>query len=158
MRVREETRHRGRDCPPNPVLKMKAQRFTFSAASGLALGSLAVLVGCADVPVRQSTLETNLSAAGGIDGSFVPPTAIRMVEPFYPIEMKLARTPGRVRVTALVDETGRVQDPKLESASHAAFGASALEAVGQWRFKPALRDGVPVATRVSLPLNFSVEE
>lgn len=136
---------------------MKAQRFTFSAASGLALGTLAGLVGCADVPVRQSTLETNHSAAGGSDGSFAPPTAIRMVEPFYPVAMKLARTPGQVRVTALVDESGNVQDPQVEFATNAAFGASALEALGKWRFKPGLRDGVPIATRVSLPVNYTLD-
>ena len=154
----EDARKRGRALPLKPWSQMKAKRSTFSAAGVLALGSLAAIIGCAEVPVRQSTLTVDYSSAGGGDGQFVPPTPIRMVEPFYPIALKHGGITGRVRVTALVDEMGRVQDAQVESATDIAFSAAALEAVRKWRFKPALRDGVPVPIRVSVPLSCSLEQ
>ena len=37
------------------------------------------------------------------------------------------------------------------------FDRSALQAVRQWRFQPALRDGKPVAATVRVPVEFALE-
>jgi protein TonB len=135
---------------------MKPQFPKTLAAGVLTLGLLAAFAGCANVPLRQSTLESRYSPALATDARLTPPTPIRTVEPFYPIDMRRAGITGMVKVTCLVSATGQVQDPTAEYASHDAFIPPAIEAVQRWTFKPGERDGVPVAVRVSLPVNFTL--
>lgn len=57
-----------------------------------------------------------------------------------------------VQVEFLVDATGKPADLKLMSDTDYALSAAVTDAVRQWRFSPAINNGVPVATRVSLPI------
>lgn len=84
------------------------------------------------------------------------PEAISQVAPVYPAELRRARVEGTVTVVFLLDEEGRVHDPRVESASHPEFERPSLEAVRRWRFKPGMKDGEPVKTHLRLPLRFRV--
>ncbi len=64
------------------------------------------------------------------------------------------RVPARVSLTFIVDEKGRVTDPKVHESSDAKFDAVALEAIRKWRFEPGKRDGRAVPTRLRIPMNF----
>lgn len=57
-----------------------------------------------------------------------------------------------VQVEFLVDATGKPADLKLKSETDYALSTAVTSAVRQWRFSPAINNGVPVATRVSLPI------
>ncbi len=57
-----------------------------------------------------------------------------------------------VQIEFLVDATGKPADLKLKSETDYALSAAVTDAVRQWRFSPAINNGVPVATRVSLPI------
>ncbi len=57
-----------------------------------------------------------------------------------------------VQVEFLVDATGKPADLKLKSETDYALSAAVTSAVRQWRFTPAINNGVAVATRVSLPI------
>lgn len=52
----------------------------------------------------------------------------------------------------VVDELGKPVDLAIKSSPDDRLAATVLDAVKQWRFKPAERDGVPVETRVALPV------
>src|SRR5438309_9278985 len=52
----------------------------------------------------------------------------------------------------------RAQDLHAISASHKDFVQPALEAVRQWRFRPALRDGVPIEVFLNAAVRFRSEE
>lgn len=84
------------------------------------------------------------------------PEAIAQVAPVYPAELRRARVEGAVTLVFLVDEEGRVQDPRAESASHPEFERPALEAVRKWRFRPGMKDGEAVKTYLRLPMRFRV--
>ena len=43
---------------------------------------------------------------------------------------------------------------EVKSADHDAFGSAAMEALADWEFEPATKDGVPIARKVSLPMQF----
>jgi TonB family protein len=58
-------------------------------------------------------------------------------------------------VTVGVD--GTVQDAVVDVSGGPGFDAAALEAVKKWKFRPALRDGVPFAARVRIPFRFVPE-
>jgi len=57
-----------------------------------------------------------------------------------------------VEIEFTVDATGLPTALKVKSSPDAALGEVVVDAVKQWRFTPAKRDGLPVATRVVLPV------
>lgn len=91
------------------------------------------------------------------DGKTEPPVPVRTASPEIPMELSRTGGSGLVTVNFLVDEQGSVQDAKVEKTTSAMLDAPALRAVKKWKFKPAKRDGTPVAIRVSIPIKFEVE-
>lgn len=83
------------------------------------------------------------------------PEAITKVPPFYPDEARQARVEGTVIVQALVLKDGMVGDTRI-AHSIPALDAAAVTAVRQWRFKPALTKGQPVAVWVAIPVKFAL--
>ena len=71
----------------------------------------------------------------------------------YPDIARQAGVEGTVVVQALVGTDGRVRDTRVVRSIPLLNGA-ALEAVRQWRFKPASTGGRPVAAWVSVPMSF----
>lgn len=57
-----------------------------------------------------------------------------------------------VNLTFIVDEAGKPTDIEVKSAQDYMVGLFVSEAVSQWRFKPAISNGVAVAKRVALPV------
>jgi protein TonB len=57
-----------------------------------------------------------------------------------------------VKVEFVVDTTGRPSDISVKSTSDRSFADAVVDAVKEWRFTPAQRNGTPVATRVILPV------
>ncbi len=86
------------------------------------------------------------------------PLPLHRVAPQYPPILKYFGLEGWVRVLFVVDEDGRPESAKVGSASHPGFGPRAVEAVEQWRFAPAYKDGVPVETRMMLPIRFNLDD
>lgn len=138
---------------------MKTASFLLPAAAVSTLGLLAALAGSAATPTRVATIEANSAAAliARADGNYQAPVPVNRVPPVFPLEMTRLGISEVVNVDCLIYETGRVLDPKVEGASNSAFAAPALAAIRKWTFKPALRDGVPVAQRVIIPLNFTFD-
>lgn len=61
---------------------------------------------------------------------------------------------GVVLVSVLVTEDGLPTDLRVEKSIGHGLDEKAIEAVGQYRFKPAMKDGKPVAVRVKIEVNF----
>jgi len=57
-----------------------------------------------------------------------------------------------VQVCFVVDTAGQPTGITIKSASDRGFAQAVEEAVSQWRFAPARRDGAPVAAKVILPV------
>jgi protein TonB len=83
-----------------------------------------------------------------------PPVAVRQVAPEYPEQLKDTHVMGLVLVKCTVDVQGNVIDPVIEKSSNEGFDQSALAAIKKWKFKPAQKDGAPVALKVSIPIKF----
>ena len=83
------------------------------------------------------------------------PEAISRVEPKYPAEAIIRRTQGIVLVAVLVDTAGRVREARIKRSIRG-LDEAALVAARQWRFKPALRQGRPVAMWTGCPVKFSL--
>ena len=64
------------------------------------------------------------------------------------------RTPATVYVIFIVDENGRVVQPKVQRSTDPAFERPALNAIKRWRFEPGKRGGEPVRFRMRVPITF----
>lgn len=64
------------------------------------------------------------------------------------------RTPATVHVLFTVDQSGRVENPTIQSSTDPAFEPVALAAIKQWKFEPGKRSGQPVRFRMRQPFSF----
>lgn len=84
------------------------------------------------------------------------PRPISQVEPRYPLELKKAKVTGSVVLLFVLNEGGRVEDPRIESSSRPEFEKPALAAVRKWRFKPGTRNGKAVRSYVRQQILFNL--
>lgn len=106
----------------------------------LSVGLLATGVASAKTD-EQSYLETCLKAPG-------VPVPVAVVSPSVGPE----HAGATVQLEFTVDTTGKPADLSVKSSPDFLLSQAVVDAVKQWRFKPAERDGAPVATKVSLPV------
>ena len=85
------------------------------------------------------------------------PTPLKTPEPKYPKSLSREGINGIVSVTCVIDETGKVTDAKATKTTHVDFVKPALDAILNWKFKPATKDGKPVKVRVVIPFHFNNE-
>jgi len=60
-----------------------------------------------------------------------------------------------VQLAFTVDKNGQPHDVAVVSPADRKLTTSVVDAVSQWRFSPAIQDGVPVAKRVTMPLQIA---
>jgi len=82
------------------------------------------------------------------------PQAVSQVAPAYPADLKKAKVEGVVTVLFVLDETGRVEDPRVENSTRPEFEKPALEAIRKWRYSPGMKDGQAVRTYIKVPIRF----
>jgi TonB family protein len=83
-----------------------------------------------------------------------PPKLIHSVDPQYSEEARRIKLQGVVTVSGLVTETGEMTDVQVVKSLGHGLDEKAVEAVSQYRFRPAMKDGKPVAARISVQVNF----
>lgn len=85
----------------------------------------------------------------GSDADVAPPLMIRQDMPPWPTQANtLTNTPIRPGVVEIViDESGRVERAVMRQAIASFYDPMVLSAATNWRYKPALRDGVAVKYR-----------
>ena len=70
--------------------------------------------------------------------------------------LRKAKVEGVVTLVFVLDETGRVEDPRVENSTRPEFEKPALDAIRKWRFSPGQKDGQAVRTYIRVPLRFRV--
>lgn len=102
-----------------------------------------------------------LPAEGAVPPTEVdaPPRPLSLEVPpgEYPREAREAGFEGEVRLRLLVDAEGRVREAEVLSDPGHGLGAAAVPiAKRYYRFRPALKGGQPVATRLVLTVRFQL--
>jgi TonB family protein len=125
----------------------------FLTAPGAAVvpASIATVIPTAKRAIRvhdaASTPNNPLSGQdNGIQASRPP---LRFVYPVYPD----VRARGVVSLTAGLGSDGAVRTVRVVSGNRA-LAPAAVRAVRQWRYRPYLKDGQPVATETSIVISF----
>ncbi|MGD0508131.1 MAG: energy transducer TonB [Terriglobales bacterium] len=80
---------------------------------------------------------------------------VTKVPPQYPDDAKQARIQGQVVLTAVIDKNGDVENLTLVSG-HPLLAPAAIEAVKQWKYKPYLLNGQPVAVETQVTVSFQL--
>jgi TonB family protein len=93
----------------------------------------------------------------GKDKDVSPPVPIFTKDPEFPKSArgKKGKFNGICVVSLVVDSSGAVHDVRVKRSLSPDFDASAIKAVQQYRFKPAMRSGEPVAVDLYVEVNFA---
>lgn len=86
-----------------------------------------------------------------------PALLIHRVEPQYPALARQIRRAGRVELHALIAADGSIQSLEVVSGD-ALFQQSALGAVRQWRYRPTILNGRPVAVDTYITVVYSLTD
>jgi protein TonB len=83
---------------------------------------------------------------------------IARVQPEYPVAASRVQEEGTVLVRVEVDANGRAGDVSVARRSGSRdLDRAALDAVRQWRFRPAMRNGKAVASVAEVPVEFTLD-
>ncbi len=94
-----------------------------------------------------------------VDGERIrPPKNIHRVDPRYTEAAREARVAGQVVLECIVDEEGRVNDVRTVRGLPEGLTEAAIEAISRWRFEPTQLDGKPVKVRLTLTINFKLDD
>jgi TonB family protein len=105
---------------------------------------------------KEKALGINL-ATPPAGAELKPAQLISMVRPIYPHSARAAGKEGSVMIAVIITAEGNVADAKLIEATDEVFVLPAIEAVKQWKFRPATIDGKPVSLSTSVPVAFSLQ-
>lgn len=80
----------------------------------------------------------------------------KMPPPHYPVEAARNYVDGEVMLLVTVAPDGSVSDVQVErSTPEGVFDGVSIAAARLWKFKPAMKDGRPIAGQVRVPITFS---
>ena len=143
------------EAAPEPQLAETTQQIPLSADLEVARGSGGALAGFGEI--------RSLTAAEAVQEDTFDvadlekrPEPVSQVAPTYPEALRKAKVEGVVTLIFILDETGRVEDPRVENSSRPEFEKPALDAIRKWRFSPGQKDGQAVRTYIRVPLRFRV--
>jgi len=91
-----------------------------------------------------------------IGGGVSQPQLIFSVEPEFSEEARKAKFQGNVLVNLWVGTDGLPSHVRVIRALGMGLDEKAMEAVRQYRFKPAMENGKPVLTEVNVEVNFQI--
>ena len=91
------------------------------------------------------------SAVGGV---LTAPVPLHKVDPKYFPAAMADRVEGKVRLAAVIRKNGRVDSVRLLQHLDDRLDQSAQDAIDQWRFEPALRNGQPVDVDALIEIPF----
>lgn len=84
------------------------------------------------------------------------PILVFSVQPKFPVERgKKNKLEGTCLLAFVVDSSGAVHDVHVKHSLRPDFDANAIKAVEQYRFKPAMRAGEPVAVALNIEVSFT---
>jgi TonB family protein len=130
-----------------------------AAGSEGALSANPSLSGNSVAAEAQSGDEKTKASKGGGNGEIEPVKPVYKEQPKYPQQAKAKHLSGKVILSCVVDAKGNVT--KVTEVSKPLGGGldeSAMDAVRNWKYKPATLDGVPVEVKTDVTINFTLKE
>ena len=92
-----------------------------------------------------------------IEGDVVAPVRLHAPQPAYPEEARQARIQGVVILQTVIDTLGNVTDVRVLKGLPSGLTDAAIQAVTQWKFRPALLEEQPVPVYYLVTVSFSLQ-
>jgi TonB family protein len=89
-----------------------------------------------------------------VGGGISAPQAVSTPDPEYTEEARAAKTQGTCILWLIVDDKGYPRNIRVVRGLGFGLDAKAIQAVQQWRFQPAMKDGKPVNVQISVEVGF----
>ena len=89
-----------------------------------------------------------------VGGGISAPRPVSTPDPEYTEEARNAKTQGTCVLWLIVDQQGHPRDIRVVRGLGFGLDARAIDAVKQWRFQPATKDGQPVNVQISVEVGF----
>jgi len=89
-----------------------------------------------------------------VGGGVSAPKAVFSPDPEYSEEARKAKYQGVCVLSLIVGPDGKPRDIKLSRSLGLGLDEKAIQAVNQWKFEPALKDGKPVAVAINVEVQF----
>ncbi|MBA4136300.1 MAG: hypothetical protein C0518_03170 [Opitutus sp.] len=86
------------------------------------------------------------------------PTPVMQPAPVFPFALKQTVSEAHLVVEFIVDSNGDVVAPFVASTTHTGFNEAAIAGVAKWKFRPGMKAGKRVNTRVRVPVNFFISD
>ncbi len=107
-------------------------------------------------PAESAPAEYNGEPVRKVGGGVTAPKVIQTSEPEYSKEAKKAKFKGIVLVNLIVDANGLPQNVHVVRGVGMGLDQKAIDAVKQYKFKPAMQDGKPVPVELNVEVNFQI--
>jgi protein TonB len=91
-----------------------------------------------------------MSVGGGVSA----PVVIRSVDPDFTEQARRANFQGSVTLALIIDANGNPQNVHVTNHLGMGLDEKAVEAVQQYKFRPALYQGHPVAVQIVVDVDF----
>jgi TonB family protein len=101
-----------------------------------------------------SELRVNGEAPKTVSADLSGPAPVRKVDPKYPPALRNEHIEGEVVLYAVIRRDGSVDSIQLVHGIDEVLDADAMEALSQWKFRPALRQGEPVELEAIVHIPF----
>ena len=111
--------------------------------------------------VALSRVDTQLNGSihpEQVRGSVTPPKAIFHPEAQFSDDARQKKIEGNCLVGLTVDARGMPQDIHLRRTLEASLDEQAIEAVRRYRFKPAMKNGLPIPVSIAVEVRFRLRE
>ena len=95
-----------------------------------------------------------VAAAVCLAQSWSSPVVLWKVTPKYTEAARKANVEGKVVLTIEVGADGRAHRVRVSKALGSGLDEQAVMAVRQWRFRPAIKDGMPVTVPATIEIPF----
>jgi TonB family protein len=89
-----------------------------------------------------------------VGGGISAPQPVSTPDPEYTEQARQAKTQGTCVLWLIVDDQGNPRDIRVVRGLGNGLDAKAIEAVKQWHFQPAMKDGRPVNVQISVEVGF----
>lgn len=90
------------------------------------------------------------------DKGVVAPVPLEKPDPKYTPEAKAGKVQGIVKLSIVIEPDGTVGDVKVIQSLEKSLDQSAVDTVKTWKFKPATKDGKPVAVKSDIEIMFAL--
>jgi TonB family protein len=89
-----------------------------------------------------------------VGGGVTAPREIYAPDPEYSEQARKAKYQGTVLLWVVIGADGRIHDVHVQRSVGMGLDEKAVDAVRNWRFEPARKDGRAVAVQINIEVNF----